>query len=204
MTFQSLEYLLFFPLVFLFYWGVGQRHRNLQNGILLVSSFIFYGWWDWRFLSLLLLTIFSTFLSGVLMESFSKQSKRRKLVFVGMVLLNLGILFVFKYYNFFIKSLNDAFASVGLDISLSTMRILLPVGISFYTFSALSYLIDVYQRKINPTYDWIAYSAYISFFPSILSGPISRAQKQLPQYFTLRTFNYNQIITGCKYILWGG
>ena len=182
MTFQSIEYLIFFPIVFLLYWIVGNKNKMIQNSILVIASLVFYGWWDWRFLGLLLFTAFSTYIAGLLMGNESLSDNKRRLISAMSILLNLGILFVYKYFNFFIESFVDLSALFGITITASTLKIILPVGISFYTFSALSYSIDVYQRKIYPTNDIIAYLAYVTFFPSILSGPISRADKQLPQY----------------------
>ena len=204
MTFQSIEYLMFFPIVFLLYWIVGNKNKMLQNSILVIASLVFYGWWDWRFLGLLLFTAFSTYIAGLLMGNKSLSDNKRRLISAMSILLNLGILFVYKYFNFFIESFVDLSAIFGITITASTLNIILPVGISFYTFSALSYSIDVYQRKIYPTRDIIAYLAYVTFFPSILSGPINRADKQLPQYFELRIFDYNMAVIGCVSILWGG
>ena len=203
MTFQSLEYLVFLPVVFILYWTVCRRSKALQNGLIVAASLVFYGWWDWRFLGLLLLTAFSTFFSGWWM-GLAEERKQRKWILIGTVVLNIGILFFFKYYNFFVQAFVDAFSLMGKDVSTSTLKVLLPVGISFYTFTALSYTIDVYQRKVEPTQDVLAYLAYVMFFPSILSGPISRAQKQLPQYFKLREFNYEKAVSACKLMLIGG
>ena len=133
-----------------------------------------------------------------------QSSKKRKSILIGTIVLNIGILFFFKYCNFFIEAFADAFSLFGKEIRTSTLNIILPIGISFYTFTALSYCIDVYQRKVEPTKDLLAYLAYVTFFPSILSGPISRAQKQLPQYFTPRSFDYNNVVLGCRYLLMGG
>lgn len=203
MTFQSIEFLIFLPIVFLFYWTICYKSKLLQNGLIVVASLIFYGWWDWKILGLLLLTAFSTFFAGRWIKKIDSQ-KKRKYLSVGTIVFNIGILFFFKYYNFFVHAFVDAFSFFGVEFSISTLKILLPVGISFYTFTALSYTIDVYQKKIEPTNDVLAYLAYVMFFPSILSGPISRAQKQLPQYFTTRSFDYSNIISACKSILWGG
>lgn len=134
----------------------------------------------------------------------AEERKQSKWILIGTVVLNIGILFFFKYYNFFVQAFVDAFSLMGMNISVHTLKILLPVGISFYTFTALSYSIDVYMRKVVPTHDVLAYLAYVTFFPSILSGPISRAQKQLPQYFKLRPFNYCKTVNACKLILTGG
>ena len=164
---------------------------------------MFYGMWDWRFLGLLLLTAFSTFFAGRWMGK-TDDEKKRKWINTGAIVLNIGILFFFKYFNFFVQSFADVFSLFGAEMNVHTLKILLPVGISFYTFSALSYSIDVYQRKVEPTRDLLAYLAYVTFFPSILSGPISRAQKQLPQYFKKRVFDYDNAVSACKLMLWGG
>ena len=175
----------------------------LQNGLIVAASLVFYGWWDWRFLGLLLLTAFSTFFAGIWMGR-TDDEKKRKWINIGAIVLNIGILFFFKYFNFFVQSFADAFSLFGAEMNVHTLKILLPVGISFYTFSAFSYSIDVYQRKVEPTRDLLAYLAYVTFFPSILSGPISRAQKQLPQYFQTRVFDYDKAVSACKLMLWGG
>ena len=164
---------------------------------------MFYGWWDWRFLGLLLFTAFSTYFVGLWMGN-TDDKKKRKWINVGAIVLNVGILFFFKYFNFFVQSFADAFSLFGAEVNVHTLKILLPVGISFYTFTALSYSIDVYQRKMEPTRDVLAYLAYVMFFPSILSGPISRAQKQLPQYFEKRVFDYEKAVSACKLTLLGG
>lgn len=204
MTFQSIEYLIFFPIVFLLYWIIGRNSKVAQNSIIVVASLIFYGWWNWRFLGLLLITAFSTYIAGLLMNSKTLSDNKREWISAVTIILNLGILFIYKYFNFFVESFVDLSALFGIIATASTLKIILPVGISFYTFSALSYSIDVYQKKIQPTKDWLAYLAYVMFFPSILSGPISRADRQLPQYFELRKFDYGVAITGCVSILWGG
>lgn len=209
MTFASIEYLIFLPVVFLLYWLVCKKSKSLQNGLIVLASLFFYGFWDWRFLGLLLVTALSTFAAGLLMqnidssESPAKDTKRRW-ISIGTIVLNLGILFGFKYFNFFVQAFADTFSLFGKEMSVSTLKIILPVGISFYTFTALSYSIDVYQRKVEATKDVLAYLAYVTFFPSILSGPISRATKQLPQYFKKRQFCYDDAISACKSILCGG
>ena len=202
MTFASLEYLIFLPVVFLLYWLLCSRNKILQNGLIVFASLVFYGWWDWRFLGLLLVTVLSTYFAGLLLQKFEIK-KKRKAVLLAALALNIGILFFFKYFNFFVQSFVDAFSLLGKDISTSTLNIILPVGISFYTFTALSYVIDLYQRKIEGTKDMLAYTAYITFFPSILSGPISRAQKQLPQYLKQRHFDYDKAVEACRLILMG-
>lgn len=203
MTFQSLEYLIFLPVVFILYWTVCCMSKTLQNGLIVAASLVFYGWWDWRFLGLLLITAFSTYFAGMWLGNIDDK-KKRKWINVGTIVLNIGILFFFKYFNFFVQSFADAFSLFDAKLNVHTLKILLPVGISFYTFTALSYSIDVYQRKVEPTRDVLAYLAYVTFFPSILSGPISRAQKQLPQYFEKRFFDYDIAVSACKNLLLGG
>ena len=203
MTFQSVEYLIFLTAVFALYWTLGRRSRAWQNGVVLAASLVFYAWWDWRCLGLLLVTALSTYAAGGLIAKSESQSWRKALL-VGTLVLNLGILFFFKYYNFFVQAFASSLSLFGAQMQVHTLKILLPVGISFYTFTALSYTIDVFQRKIEPTRDILAYLAYVMFFPSILSGPISRAQKQLPQYFKLRKFDSVKAASACKLILWGG
>ena len=203
MTFQSLEYLIFFSIVFILYWTLCRKRKEHQNGLIVVASLVFYGWWDWRFLGLLIITALSTFLSSRWMDN-TNDEKKRKFLLVGTIVINVGILFFFKYFSFFVQSFIDAFSLMGMSVNVTTLHILLPVGISFYTFTALSYTIDVYQHKVESTNDALAYFAYVMFFPSILSGPISRAQKQLPQYFSRRNFDYDKSISACKLILWGG
>lgn len=202
MSFQSVEYILFILITFTLYWTLCKSSKSLQNGLLVAASAVFYGWWDWRFLGLLLFTSLSTYCAGRWMQT--DNSAKKKIVFITSIVLNISILFFFKYFNFFIDTLIDACHLIGISTNLHTLQILLPVGISFYTFSALSYLIDIYQGKIEPTKDILAYLAYVMFFPSLLSGPISRAQKQLPQYLLTRSFEYNNIVSACKSILWGG
>lgn len=202
MSLTSFSFLLFFPIVFLLHYLVFSKNKDVQNVFIILSSCVFYGWWDWRFLGLVLLTAVSTYYSGVLMGR-NQETKVRKRINITAIVLNLGILFCFKYFNFFVQSFVDLLHAVGVNLSVSTLRIVLPIGISFYTFSALSYTIDVYQKKIEPTKDILAYIAYIVFFPSILSGPINRADKQLPQFIKLRKFDYDKVMEGTKLLIWG-
>jgi len=203
MNFQSIEYVVFIIAVVLLYWTVCGRSKTLQNGLIVASSLVFYGWFEWRFVGLLVITALSTFFSGLLMGNMENQP-RRKRILVGVLLLNLGILFFFKYFNFFIGSFKDFASLFGCHININMLKVVLPIGISFYTFSALSYTIDIFQKKVEPTKDILAYFAYVLFFPSILSGPICRAQKQLPQYFSVRKFDYNLAVRSCQLILLGG
>lgn len=203
MVFQSIEYLIFLPVVFVLYRTLCRRSKDWQNALIVAASIVFYAWWDWRCLGLLLITALSTFGAGRLLGG-TESPKRRKALLVGTLVLNLGILFFFKYFNFFVQAFASSLSLFGANMQVSTMKIILPVGISFYTFTALSYAIDVYQRKVEATGDVLAYLAYVMFFPSILSGPISRAQKQLPQYFKRRKFDYGSAVSACKIIICGG
>lgn len=202
MAFTSFEFFLFLPVVFLLYWLFCNKRKTLQNGLLVLASLFFYGCWDWRFLGLLLVTALSTFGCGLWMSK-TVEARNRWWISFGVIVLNLGILVYYKYTNFFIQSFVDMFRLFGQELSVSTLSIILPVGISFYTFTALSYSIDVYQKKVEVTKDVIAYLSYVTFFPSILSGPISRAIKQLPQYLQKREFNSGMVTNGLQMLLWG-
>ncbi len=204
MNLTSLEYLIFFPIVFIIYWALGKNSHRIQNIIIIISSIVFYGWTDWRFLGLLIFTALSTYLSGIGMNLSKISNSQRKLFFILTLISNLGILFYFKYFNFFVESFIDAFSLFGNELSIHTIKLILPIGISFYTFTALSYTIDVYMKKISHTNDILSYLAYVMFFPAILSGPISRALKQLPYFYNIRIFNHEKCVDACKLILWGG
>ena len=226
MLFNSLEFAFFLPIVFLLYWfltpsGInGPRYSlfhywhvseqtalNIQNAFVLVASYVFYGWWDWRFLLLIAFTSFCSWGSGLLIgRSLTRPSlKGRRLIspkfwMIANIVLNLGILAVFKYYDFFVSEFGQLF---GISTDSLLLRIILPVGISFYTFQALSYSIDVYRQKIEPTKNIIAFFAFISFFPQLVAGPIERATNLLPQFLNKRTFSYDQATDGMRQILWG-
>ena len=202
MIFQSIEFILFLIISFLIYWTVCNRSKTLQNLLIVLASLIFYLWCDWRYLALLLTTALSTFFIGLAIGK-SNNKKRSKIFLIGAILLNLGVLFFFKYYNFFIEILIDTCSFFYGNANFNTINILVPVGISFYTFTALSYVFDVYQDKVVSTPDILAYLAYVMFFPSILSGPISRAQTQLQQFYVARKFDYDSSIRACKLFLWG-
>jgi D-alanyl-lipoteichoic acid acyltransferase DltB (MBOAT superfamily) len=209
MNFASLEFALFLPIVFLLYWFVFNRNLRIQNLFIVVASYVFYGWWDWRFLLLIIITSFCNWGSGLLMQYIENKeltpppAKFAKAVLISNILLNLGILALFKYYNFFIENFIFAFASVGIHLQPTTLHIILPVGISFYTFQALSYSIDVYKKKIEPTKDIVGFFAFICFFPQLMAGPIERATRFLPQFYVKRNFDYAKGIDGMKQILWG-
>lgn len=202
MLFNSFEFLVFLPIVFLLYWFVF-RGRQWQNLLVVAASYIFYGWWDWRFLLLIALTSLCSYGSGLLLEHYESQRRKQKLVSASNIVLNLGILGVFKYYNFFVENLDALFGSLGWHLDWVTMNIILPVGISFYTFQALSYTIDVYQKKLPATHDLIEFFAYISFFPQLVAGPIERATNLLPQFQQQRHFDYVKAVDGMRQMLWG-
>lgn len=201
MTFNSLEFLVFLPIVFVLYWFVF-RKREWQNLLIVTASYVFYGWWDWRFLLLIALTSVCSYGSGLLIEHYQGRRKLQRLVSASNIVLNLGILGVFKYYNFFVENLDALFAGFGYHLDWVTMQIILPVGISFYTFQALSYTIDVYKKKLPATHDIVEFFAYICFFPQLVAGPIERATNLLPQFQHSRTFNYDRAVDGGKQILW--
>ncbi len=233
MLFNSFEFLLFLPIVFLLYWFVFGSYApkwlhwlsnmKMQNFFIVVVSYIFYGWWDWRFLLLIALTSFCSWGSGVLIATVETRrwcvsqketnhadkrrtigaSLQRKVILWANIILNLGILGFFKYFNFFVQSFVDAFAGLGVTLHATTLNIILPVGISFYTFQALSYSIDVYKGKIEATRDIVAFFAFVSFFPQLVAGPIERATNLLPQFQKPRTFDYDKAVDGCRQMLWG-
>lgn len=210
MLFNSITFAFFLPIVFLLYWFVVNRNLRLQNLFIVVASYVFYGWWDWRFLLLIAFTSICSYSSGLLMQFIDNKKNdithkwlTAKFVSISNIILNLGILGVFKYYNFFVENIIASFTSIGLHLQPATLHIILPVGISFYTFQALSYSIDVYRKKVEPTKDIIAFFAYIAFFPLLVAGPIERATNFLPQFFVKRTFSYTKAVDGMWQILWG-
>lgn len=202
MLFNSIDFAIFLPIVFFLYWVVTNRSLKLQNLLIVASSYLFYGWWDWRFLSLILFSTLVDYLVGVGLSKEENKSKRKILLWTS-ILVNLGFLGFFKYYNFFLDNFLTAFSFFGNDIKVNSLNIILPVGISFYTFQTLSYSIDVYQRKLKPTKDFIAFSAFVSFFPQLVAGPIERATHLLPQFYTKRVFDYKKSVDGMRQILWG-
>ena len=206
MLFNSFEFLIFLPIVFLLYWFVfdyamrGCKRQLLwQNLLIVVASYVFYGWWDWRFLILIAITTVLSFLSGIGIEKAPTQ-RGKKSVMIANVVVNLGILGVYKYYDFFATQFAELF---GIQSDFLLLHLILPVGISFYTFQALSYSIDVYRKQIEPTHDIVAFTAFLSFFPQLVAGPIERATNLLPQFQKKRTFDYAQAVDGMRQILWG-
>lgn len=208
MIFNSLDYLVFLPIVFLLYWLVFQKNLKLQNLFIVVASYVFYGWWDWHFLILIAFTSLCSYLSGLAINMQQKKGGEKnhnyaKFWCAANIVLNLIILGVYKYYDFFVESFVRAFASIGITIQLHSLKLILPVGISFYTFQALSYTIDVYRKRIEPTKDIVSFFAFISFFPQLVAGPIERATNLLPQFHKQRHFDYNQGVDGMRLIVWG-
>ena len=194
--------MIFLPVVFLLYWFVFKQLR-WQNLLILVASYVFYGWWDWRFLILIVITSLSSFASGLLIKHYDGNRRAQRAVSAANIVLNLGILATFKYFNFFAGSLQAVLSAVGVTVDWPTLNIILPVGISFYTFQALSYSIDVYARRIEPTRDIVAFFSFISFFPQLVAGPIERATNLLPQMLTARRFDYGRAVDGLRQMLWG-
>ena len=206
MLFNSIQFAIFLPIVFLLYWFVFDRfiskskwQLRLQNAFVVVASYVFYGWWDWRFLLLIAFTSFCSWGSGILIGNADSKKKAKTWMWLNIVL-NLGILALFKYYDFFVTEFAELF-NISTDGLL--LKVILPVGISFYTFQALSYSIDVFRGKIEPTKDIVAFFAFISFFPQLVAGPIERATNLLPQFLKKREFNYDNAVDGMRQILWG-
>ena len=202
MYFNSFEFAIFLPIVFILYWFVTNRNLKLQNFLIVVASYVFYGWWDWRFLSLIVFSSVVDYSVGLGLAN-QKNLNKRKLLLLTSIFVNIGFLGFFKYYNFFVESFVDSFSFFGYSLGTSSLNIVLPVGISFYTFQTLSYSIDVFRRKLEPTKDIMAFFAFVSFFPQLVAGPIERATNLLPQFYTSRKFEYNKSIDGLRQILWG-
>lgn len=203
MIFNSLEYFIFLPIVYLIYWFAFKKSVQKQNVFLLLSSYLFYGWWDWRFLSLIFLSTCVDYFVAQKIDAIDYQKTRKAWLWVS-VIFNVGLLGFFKYFNFFVDSWIDMFSVLGYDIkSTWTLRIILPVGISFYTFQTMSYSFDVYYKKLKPTTDFLSFAAFVSFFPQLVAGPIERASNLLSQILKERKFDYDQTVSGLKLILWG-
>ncbi|MDD7885850.1 MBOAT family protein [Flavivirga sp. 57AJ16] len=203
MVFNSLEFFIFLFIVFNLYWLILKKSVKAQNILLLVSSYVFYGWWDWRFLSLIFLSTTVDYFAGIMIDSHDKPFKRKLWLWVS-VLFNVGLLGFFKYYNFFVDSWIDMFSMMGYNIkSTWTLKVILPVGISFYTFQTMSYSFDIYYKKLKPTKNFLSFAAFVSFFPQLVAGPIERASNLLSQIINKRTFSYEQSVSGLKLILWG-
>ena len=193
MLFNSVVFLVFFPLVFIFYWGIPNEKIKLQNVLLLIASYIFYGWWDWRFLSLIAFSTLVDYFLGIAIAQGGNQAKKYLL---ASIITNLGLLFVFKYFNFFIDSWIDLWELVGYQMNVNTLNIILPVGISFYTFQTMSYSIDIYRKELKPTTDFIAFATFVSFFPQLVAGPIERASNLIPQLLGKRSWSHERFKDG--------
>lgn len=201
MLFNSFEFLLFLPVVFILYWFVMGRSLRGQNVLILVASYFFYGWWSWQFMGLLML---STFLDYVYGFSVASPNRGRAKAFLWLSIINnLGILAIFKYYNFFAVQFQQGFELLGLHTNPVLLQVALPVGISFYTFHGMSYVFDIYRGRQTPVKNFIDYAVFVSFFPLLVAGPIERASHLLPQVQRRRTFDYTQAIHGCRLMLWG-
>ncbi len=203
MLFNSLEFIIFLPTVFCLYWFVFKNNLRIQNILLLFSSYVFYGWWDYRFLSLIFLSTVVDYYAGL--KIFNSSDKKIKKYFLWIsIFFNLSLLGFFKYFNFFIDSWIDLLNTIGYESqSTWTLNVILPVGISFYTFQTMSYSLDIYFKKLKPTKDFISFASFVSFFPQLVAGPIERASNLLPQILKNRVFKYEQGVQGLRLILWG-
>lgn len=202
MLFNSITFFIFLPTVFILYWFVFKNSLKARNLLLLVASYVFYGWWDYRFLTLIVASTLVDFVLGILLTK-NKNDSNRKLLLLISITFNLGLLGFFKYCNFFIASWVDAWALVGVDMQVSTLRVILPVGISFYTFQTLSYTIDVYRKKLTATKNIVSFATYVAFFPQLVAGPIERAIHLLPQFSKIKKFDFEFAKRGINLIIWG-
>ncbi len=202
MVFNSLEFVIFFPVFFLLYWFVFGRNKRAQNIFFLFGSYMFYSWWDWRFLFLLIGSSMANYFLGIYIDKTENEKSKKILVFLGLIL-GVGGLLVFKYYNFFIDSLISAFATFDIKLNIHSLNLILPLGISFYTFRAISYLLDINNGKVRPSTDFVVVFSYIAFFPCLVAGPIDRAGTFIPQMERIRKFDYSQARDAMQQILWG-
>lgn len=202
MFFNSIEFAIFLPLVFAIYWALSAKGIKIQNLFIVIVSYIFYGWWDWRFLILIFFSTLTDYLIGLKLSE-EQNSKYRLRLLWSSIIINLGLLGFFKYAGFFVENFKTAFTFFGFNFEHQSLNIILPVGISFYTFQTLSYTIDVYKRRLVPTNDFTTFAAYVSFFPQLVAGPIERATNLLPQFSVKRSFTYNNAADGMRQILWG-
>jgi D-alanyl-lipoteichoic acid acyltransferase DltB (MBOAT superfamily) len=202
MLFNSIGYGIFLPIVFVLYWFVLSGNVRKQNVLLLISSYAFYAFWDWRFCTLIIISSLTDFLVGKYL-ALEQRPRQRKMLLLVSIGVNLGILGLFKYYNFFVDSMVTLLGAAGLNLNTTTLNIILPIGISFYTFQTLSYTIDIYRGKLAHTDDWLSFFTFVAFFPQLVAGPIERASRLLPQLTIRRTFSYDQATSGMRLILWG-
>jgi alginate O-acetyltransferase complex protein AlgI len=202
MLFNSIDFAIFLPVVFLLYWVVAKKKLQFQNILLLAASYFFYAWWDWRFLLLLIGSSLLNYYLGIQIAKSANDKYRRVLVITALVQ-GIGMLFFFKYYNFFITSFQNAFSIINVHFHINTLQLILPLGISFYTFRTISYILDIDNETIEPTKNWVVFFTYVAFFPSLISGPIDRAKLLIPQLEKKRVFDYNNVTDGMRQILWG-
>ncbi|SHG06729.1 D-alanyl-lipoteichoic acid acyltransferase DltB, MBOAT superfamily [Flavobacterium segetis] len=202
MFFNSLSFAIFLPIVFVLYWFVFNKNKSTQNAILIIASYYFYSCWDWRFLFLLVFSTFLDYYTGIQIEK-AKKDGVRKFWFWLSITINLGFLGVFKYYNFFADSFSTMLNGFGLQTSPLLLNVILPVGISFYTFHGLSYVIDIYLKRIKAEYNFIDYSLFVSYFPLLVAGPIERATHLLPQVKVKRNFDFQKAKEGVFQFTWG-
>lgn len=202
MFFNSVAFAVFLPIVFFLYWFVFNKTKSTQNALLIIASYYFYSCWDWRFLFLLVFSTFLDYFTGIQIEK-SNSEKSRKFWFWLSIVVNLGFLGIFKYYNFFAASFSELLNSVGLQSSPILLNVILPVGISFYTFHGLSYVIDIYYKRIKAEYNFVDYSLFVSYFPLLVAGPIERATHLLPQVKVKREFDFEKAREGIYQIVWG-
>ena len=202
MLFNSLGFCLFLPIVFFLYWFVFNKTKNVQNIFLVLVSYIFYSFWNWHFSFILLVSTLFSFLIGILIHRTNSEIKEKWWMRFS-VILNIAVLCYFKYANFFIESICSLFQSFGFQINSITLNIILPIGISFYTFHSISYILDIYYGRIKPTNNFIEYVLFVSYFPLLVAGPIERATHLLPQLSQKRKFSYQQSTDGIKLIVWG-
>ncbi len=202
MAFNSIAFVVFFILVLWLYWGVFSKRLGLQNLFLLAASYLFYAWWDWRFLGLILLSSFTDYTIGIGIEQASSKKLKKGLLLISLAV-NLGILAIFKYFNFFIAAFAECLTQLGLQPHSPVLNVLLPVGISFYTFQTLSYTIDIYRGVIKSTRTIVPFFTFVAFFPQLVAGPIERANHLLPQFLKPRSLAYPLAVSGCRLLLWG-
>ncbi len=201
MLFNSFDFGFFLVIVYVLYWALGSQRRTSQNVLLLVASYVFYGIWDWRFLGLLITSTLVDFLASRFIFSTSNKGIKKLYLWLS-IAWNLGVLFTFKYFNFFLDSFTDLF-QLEATSGYRFWNVIIPVGLSFYTFQTMSYTIDVYRKKINPTKNLLEFFCFVSFFPQLVAGPIERARKLLPQFENRRYFDFKESVIGLRQILWG-
>jgi alginate O-acetyltransferase complex protein AlgI len=202
MLFNSITFAIFLPVAFLIYWLITKKDRNAQNVFLLIASYFFYGWWDWRFLILLIIVSVLNYFIGICIDR-DELNRKRKIWLITGLIINIGILGVFKYFDFFVNSFIKLLSLVGYNLPSFSTKIILPLGISFYVFLSISYLIDIFKRRLNANRNIVEVLLSLGFFPIILAGPIQRPSSLLPQIAKKREFDYSQAVDGLRQFLWG-